>query len=131
MILNLTQHVATADQIAAGVMDLDPVTRATVAALLTFDDIPTRQEIADRADDLAAIAAIGDEPTDDETDAMRYDRVMIGGAPWLMAALEAALRVNGLTPVYAFSRRESVDISQLDGTVRKTAVFRHVGWVDA
>lgn len=128
--LNLTQHRCTPDQTAAGVLDLPDDARAEVSALLTFDDLPTRQEIEARAADLADIAAFGDARTDDDTDAVRYDRVMIGGAPWLMSALEAALRDQGLTPVYAFSRRESVDTVQSDGTVRKVAVFRHAGWVE-
>jgi len=129
--LNLTQHAASADQIAAGVIDLDPEARAAVSALLTFDDCPSATDIAGRAHDLAVIAAWSDQRTDDDTDAVLYDRVMIGGAPWLMAPLAAALKAEGLEPVFAFSRREAVEQVQPDGTIRKTAVFRHAGWVDA
>ena len=30
--------------------------------------------------------------------------------------------------LYAFSKRESVDLPQPDGSIRKVAVFRHEGW---
>jgi hypothetical protein len=53
---------------------------------------------------------------------------MIGGAPWMMAALESALLDAYITPLYAFSVRESVEIAQPDGSVVKTAVFKHVGF---
>ena len=46
-----------------------------------------------------------------------------------MAALEAALREKGLTPVYAFSLRESVEETLEDGTVRKVNRFKHLGFV--
>jgi len=54
---------------------------------------------------------------------------MIGGAPYLMSALEAALEAVDLQPVYAFTRREVVERAQPDGSVAKTAVFRFAGWV--
>ena len=55
--------------------------------------------------------------------------VMIGGAPFFMESLATALRREGYCPVYAFSRRESVEQVQADGSVRKVAVFRHLGFV--
>jgi hypothetical protein len=57
-------------------------------------------------------------------------RVMLGGAPYLMGALEKAVRECGFTPVYAFSQRESEEITQPDGSVRKVQVFRHCGFVE-
>ena len=56
---------------------------------------------------------------------------MIGGAPYLMAPLEKELRGWGLVPVYAFSVRESTEVVQDDGSVRKVNTFRHAGWVEA
>lgn len=88
MILNLTQHTATPEQITAGVTDLPAAQQAQLHALLTFDDLPTAADIADRA---AAIAE----------------------------------------PVYAFSRRESVERTGENGQVLKTAVFRHIGFIEA
>ena len=52
------------------------------------------------------------------------DTAMIGGAPYLMSALERALRSRGIAPVYSFSTR-TVEIV---GYV-KTSVFKHTGWV--
>ena len=46
-----------------------------------------------------------------------------------MSALEKALVDYGVCPYYAFSRRESVEEVQADGSVRKTAVFRHAGFI--
>ena len=78
----------------------------------------------------AAAALGGDyypEPSDHQADELS---VMIGGAPFLMAALERELVDTwGMRPVYAFSVRESVDSVQPDGTVRKTAIFRHGGFI--
>lgn len=62
---------------------------------------------------------------------MRAERAMIGGALWLMAPLELALRAVGIEPLYAFSERTSAEQIQIDGSVRKVAVFRHVGFVRA
>jgi len=116
-VLNLTQHPATPDQIEAGVVE--PPDKALVQRLLTFDEIPDPEEIALRAFALADIAA----------EYAHVDAVMIGGAPYLMSALEAALKAVDLQPVYAFTRREVVERAQPDGSVSKTAVFRFAGFV--
>ena len=55
---------------------------------------------------------------------------MIGGAPYLMSALENALMAVGIKPLYSFSERVSMEETIADGTVRKTNVFRHVGFVE-
>ncbi len=56
--------------------------------------------------------------------------VLIGGAPWMMSRLEAAVRDAGFRPLYAFSARESTELVQA-GSVRKMNVFRHVGFLEA
>lgn len=124
MIVNLTQHAASADQIAAGVVDLSLGDRARVARWLTFDNCPGPNDIAWRAECIADVADPGDAPAPPRA-------AMIGGAPWLMGHLAAALRSKGIAPVFAFSARESMDVAQPDGSILKTAVFRHLGWVDA
>lgn len=123
-ILNLTQHPATVEQIAAGVLDVPPARRARLLDLLTVEALPTWEDLDDRAGALAALAlrVLGD---DDDPQAL------IGGAPFLMAPLERALWDAGIAPTYAFSRRESVETVGADGSVRKTAVFRHAGFVQA
>lgn len=122
MILNLTQHAATPAQIEGGVVDLGRNDKKELEQLLTFTEIPTSSEVDYRVERLVGLAV--EHPCIEDIDA-----VMIGGAPWLMAPLEKALSREGLTPLYAFSRRESVEVPQEDGSLRKTAVFRHVGFV--
>jgi hypothetical protein len=130
MILNLTQHTATQEQKAQLVVE-PRMCKDKIRELLTFEEIPSKEEIEARASELARIAASEASHYAGDTDNMIWiTRVMIGGAPYLMSALEKALRECGFTPVYAFSRRESVEQPQPDGSVKKTAVFRHIGFVE-
>ena len=117
MIANLTQHAASQEQLADGVVDLG---RASLTAMLTFDDLPTRVLIEQRARCIAKLAQ--------EANATH---AMIGGAPYLMAQLEIELRRLGIKPLYAFSRRESMEQVQSDGSTRKVAVFRHAASIEA
>lgn len=128
MILNLTQHAATAEQLAAGVVDFDSANRAKLSALLTFATLPTMDEVADVATAIADLAIYEGETED----GVIPSRAMIGGAPFLMRSLERALIAVGVTPCYAFSERVSVERTADDGSVVKTNVFKHVGfvWVD-
>jgi hypothetical protein len=128
MIINLTQHPATAEQLSAGVVDLPADELVVAKALLDFADLPSAEEVDDRADALANLVAMSDLFNEGST---MGTRVMIGGAPFLMEPLARALRCAGLVPVFAFSRRESEEQTQPDGSVRKVAVFRHQGFVDA
>jgi hypothetical protein len=114
-ILNLTMHKATKEQIEAGVFDLHG---EGIVNLLTFEEIPTPDELEERATQLAKIAQ-----------KQKVRKAMIGGAPYLMPYLENQLCLNGIAPVYAFSKRESVE-KELDGKVIKTNVFKHVGFVE-
>ena len=120
MIINLTQHSATADQVAAGVVDLSGDALTDLRDALTFDSIPTREEIRNRSEYIAQLAV-----------SHEAEAAMIGGAPYLMSALEKELKAAGITPLYAFSTRESVEQKQLDGGVRKVNIFRHIGFVEA
>lgn len=122
VIVNLTQHPATPEQIAQGVVELDPEDRAECARLLTFDELPTDEDLWVRADQLVELVKCSpiSEPG---------CWVMIGGAPFFMESLATLLRRGGYCPVFAFSRRESVEQVQADGSVRKVAVFRHMGFV--
>jgi len=124
MILNLTQHAATARQVAAGVVE--PRCKEAVRRLLTFDSFPTGEQINAAAQALAELASV-------EVDAVADGDplVLIGGAPFLMAPLERALRAFNLIPLYAFSRRESVEEVADDGSVRKATTFRHAGFIKA
>lgn len=127
-VLNLTQHAATAEQLADGVVDLPAEDRATLSGWLTFATLPTVAEVADRAE-LIAQAAAGDSVSIASVRLAQYQYAMIGGAPFLMSALENALIERGITPLYAFSVRESAEKTMPDGTVVKTNTFAHKGWV--
>nr|DAS11089.1 MAG TPA: hypothetical protein [Caudoviricetes sp.] len=118
-ILNLTQHTATAEQIAAGVYDMPADKIGALRMALTFNALSSQAEIAERAEIIANLAH-------DEMG----DSAMIGGAPYLMHALETALKAKGFKVLYSFTQRESVESTDADGNVVKTAVFRHVGFIE-
>jgi len=124
MILNLTQHKATPDQLADGVVDLPEEIRLTLCRLLTVDSLPTEQEIVDRCITIASLIFVID--ADNAPSA-----VMIGGAPWMMGPLVRALRYAGVVQCLAsFSKRESVESTDpKTGNVVKTSVFRHAGFI--
>lgn len=121
IIVNLTQHNATNDQIDAGVFNLDYDHNELdfLRSLLTFDTIPTIQEMQQRADDIAQIAVRAN-----------VQKAMIGGAPFFMGYLETALKSVGIQPLYAFSQRVSIETTAEDGTVTKQNVFKHIGFVE-
>lgn len=121
-ILNLTQHLATPDQIAAGVVDLPERDQDRLLDAITFEDLPDAEEIQDRAQQVVTLV---------HRFSTKKGKVMIGGAPYFMPALQCALQQVGCEVLYAFSRRESVDTFAPDGTIRKTSVFRHGGFVSA
>jgi hypothetical protein len=117
-ILNLTQHVASKEQVAAGV--IEPDDKKAVQDLLTFVDLPTVPDIVRRARNLAGIAK-----------SAGVESAMIGGAGWLLGPLERALQAAGIWPLHSFTRREAVEEQQPDGSVKKIQTFRHVGFVRA
>lgn len=123
MIANLTQHAATADQITAGVRDMSADAKAALSTLLTFVELPTGDDLRQRAD--AVVALLLEESDETPTTAM------VGGAPYFMAPLVEALTHYGIRAVYSFTRRESVELVNADGSVSKTAIFCHIGWVEA
>lgn len=139
-ILNLTQHTATPEQIEAGVVEPTAEERAEIVQFLTFDEQPDRYDIRDRAYELASLArrvffrvygAMTPDERELDSQGGTGSCAMIGGAPFLMRALEEELARELITPLYAFSTRESVEQVQPDGSVRKTAIFRHQGFIQA
>jgi len=119
-VINMTQHNPTPEQAEVGVYN--PAEWERVKELLTFDELPSREEVFVRARQLTEIAL-------QESQKTGATEVMIGGAPFFMPPLYYALLNKGLTPVFAFSRRVSVEKTNSDGTVTKTQVFRHEGFV--
>ncbi len=118
-ILNLTQHDATPDQLAAGVVEPAEGDKVRIRQLLTFEQLPEGDELKTRAYALGIIAAC-----------TGADAVLIGGAPYFMVPLEAAMKYRGLKAFYAFSLRESAEAPDGEGGVRKTQVFKHAGFIE-
>ena len=117
-IVNLTQHRATPEQVAQGVVDLPEEDMKVIHDLLTFDEIPNIDEMLYRSQKIADVA--------NDNDATH---AMCGGAPFFMSYLERELYFMGINPLYAFSKRESSEIVHPDGTVTKLNVFKHLGFV--
>lgn len=70
-ILNLTQHEAMDEQVKQGVIEPDSGLKDRIRGLLTFDEIPSPNELIRRAEELADLAY--------EAGA---DRVLLAGAPY-------------------------------------------------
>lgn len=125
-IINMTQHAGSEEQKKEGLVDLPEDARKELSELLTFSSLPTREEIKKRAEAIISLAL----KLRNENKVPQFEKVMIGGAPYLMASLEKEIKNWGYIPVYAFSLRESVEKVEADGSITKTAVFRHKGFVE-
>ena len=123
-ILNLTQHKCTEDQKIAGVVDLDEEYYNKLCELLTFETIPTQDEMRNIAQTICYMVGINEWGFGKDR-----PQAMIGGAPFFMSTLEATLISWSVVPVYAFSKRQSIETYMADGTVKKTSVFLHGGFV--
>jgi len=120
-IMNFTQHTPTPEQREAGVYDPERIEE--IRELLTFDEIPDQEEIGLRATRLTEIAL-------EEREKTGADKAMIGGALFLMFPLHLFLVLEGITPVYAFSKRMVEETTNPDGSVVKKQIFRHAGFVE-
>lgn len=118
-ILNLTQHLATKEQVAQGVINLEGKDLEIIKNMLTFTTLPTKEELNDRANLIVLIVS-------------KYDveACMLGGAPYFMGKLERKLKNFGYRTLYAYSERVSVEEMLPDGDVVKHNVFRHMGFVE-
>lgn len=137
IIINLTQHKMTADQYQYNGTKLKELTyeipeeqedhEKELKALLNFHELPSKDAINLRVMQITAFALNHFMGAAIENN--RY--ALIGGAPYLTAPLAEALKKVGIVPLYAFSKRESVETTQPDGSVVKTSVFKHAGYVEA
>lgn len=144
-IINLTQHQATEDQVAVGVVNVIGANLTELKTLLTFPAVYTTEMLKTAAEAIAKLAWIewnascqaaadaDTRPLSSTDDAyMDYwyhspKEVMIGGMPSFMRHLEDALIAKGFRVGYACTARVSVDKPDGKGGVEKTAVFKHVG----
>ena len=123
---NLTQHDMTEDQVndfenmvndAVQIINISG-DNEKIKRLLTFDDIPSTEEMEKRADELIDNVCCGDE-----------NYALIGGAPYFMSTLERVLKHYDITPIYSFSKRQSIEEHLADGSVVKRNVFKHTGYI--
>lgn len=126
-LINLTQHCLTDEQVNDfSNMFPDEDVRfinasgsdETIKNLLTFDELPNMDELEERA--LLILKDLGCTP----------DYALIGGASFFMSTLEKFLKVHHITPLYSFSKRQSVEVASPNGSVIKTSVFKHVGYIN-
>jgi len=154
-ILNLTQHKSTLVQNMEGVYDYEG---NELQDLLTFKGMPTKKLVIKKIQGLLDLTLQSKCEYLQEVFAGYYDEmqdasfsheeclkgaeaamdraesnfaVMIGGAPWLMAPLEANLKLNGIKVLYAYSERVSEEIENEDGSVSKRNIFKHLGFYEA
>ena len=120
VIYNLTQHAASAEQLAAGVVDLEGDLRTLMVAALTFHVMPDLETVMAHSEMLATVMKVLDPDLSGEV------QFMIGGAPYLMAAMVEYSPCY--TMVFAYSERVSEE-QVLDGVCRKVSVFKHLGFV--
>jgi len=115
MRINLTQHNATPEQECAP-RSKDQTQR--IKELLTITELPDEQELVRRAVALAELARVAGAT-----------EAMVGSVNYLTLFLDPALRQRKIQPLYAFSKRESIEVPQPDGSVEKKSIFRHLGFV--
>ena len=104
MIINLTQHPATPEQVSAGVVDLPPPQREVLLRLLTcsLEDFAAGIDIVKRAERVAQLAKHNGLGGDNAFDPA-CDYAMIGGSPWVTGAIEGELQLRGIIPLFSFA----------------------------
>ena len=118
-IVNLTQHTFSAEQLAdLWARGVEIIEFPFDKGLITFDTCPSVDELRARAREVADVAK-DYNPT----------HAMIGGAPYFMPFLEEALWEHVIVSTYAFTERRAVETGNANGSVTKTSVFCHGGWI--
>lgn len=120
--LNITQHVATAEQLRDGAVEPESDVKSEIQRLLTFDrSVMTEAgQIEERAKALVSLV---------RREYPLVNKAMIGGALYLMPALVRELKAAGIQPYFSYTDRVSQETHNTDGSVTKTLVFKHLGWV--
>lgn len=116
-ILNLTQHRATAEQLADGIENVPASLKTELESLLTFPADYDLTKLVANARALANLAST-----------LGYEQAMIGGLPSLMGHLERELIALDISVGYARSERVSIDKPLPDGSgTEKVSIFRYCG----
>jgi len=123
-LLNLTQHDATKEQIKDGLVDPNESEKSVIRKLLTFDDVPTAEQMIDKSMSLYYLALHLIEKY------KTAPTVMLAGAPWFLPLVEHQLKKGGVKAVYSFSKRCVEEQISKDGkSVKKVSVFKHVQFI--
>ena len=153
MIINLTQHVASIEQLSQGLRDvkdreaLQQLLTITEEALKCSDEILSEvleskasqiisefvyPEIIIRCEDLlqAPPFASGLHAVRAVKETLEV-KCLVGGAPILMEVLIRKLKMHGCTPLHALSARVSEDQVQPDGNIKKISIFKHLRFREA
>lgn len=122
--LNLTQHALTAEQWRDGAVEPDQEMKTEIQKLITFDRsvIDHPEQIKNRAKALAALI---------RREYPLLNKALVGGALYFMPALVHELKEAGIQPYFSYTDRVSQETHNSDGSVTKTLVFKHLGWVEA
>lgn len=114
MIINCTNHIATKEQLELGVVE--PYEKEEIQKLLTFDSLDSVFSANERAKEIVEIIKRSG-----------YNHALIGGIPFFMSILENEFYRNGIIPVYAFSKRISIEKMDESGLVLKKSIFVNEG----
>ncbi len=156
-ILNLTQHTLTLEQEINGAYT--DHNHEGIKKALTFTEMPDKDMVQEKVIELLdyvheaflnltqmrfqnafeGMQEIGYSDEEAETaglaainNAASFEfAIMIGGAPYLMAPLESALKQCGFRVVYAYSERIGKELVQPNGKVLKSFEFKHLGFYEA
>lgn len=122
--LNLTQHALTAEQWRDGAVEPEPDVKAEIQKLITFDRsvMEHPEQIWNRAKALTALI---------KREYPLVNQAVVGGALYFMPALVRELKEAGIQPFFSYTDRVSTETQNPDGSVTKTLVFKHLGWVEA
>jgi len=126
VIINMTQHKSTKDQRKQEVIDLPEILRKDLVSLLTFNEMPSKEEIENRANSIKELALKAIKIINAEGKEVAF---MVGGAPYLMPSLVQELKKIGKV-LFAFSKRVTEETTLPDGSVEKKMIFKHEGFIE-
>ena len=120
--LNITQHTATKEQVEDGVIDPAQEVKVQIQKLITFDQSVMKEpeQLWNRAKALVGLV---------KRTYPEINRVMVGGALYFMPALVKELKEQGFEVFFSYTDRVSSEVHNADGSVTKTLVFKHLGFV--
>lgn len=118
-ILNLTSHTPTPEQIAKGVVQPREEIFSCHKDMLTFETIPSEKILR-----LTALVMA------EHAKAEGFKYAMIDGPSYLIPHLVKELKEMGVTPLFSSTEKVSIEEPQLDGSVQKTDIFKHVKFTE-